>query len=70
LEVCGEASNGQEVIQKAIELQPHLIILDVAMPVLNGFRAAEKINELMPKVPILMLSMHDGEEMVRVQAAS
>jgi DNA-binding NarL/FixJ family response regulator len=32
LEVCGEASNGQEVIQKAIELQPHLIILDVTMP--------------------------------------
>jgi DNA-binding NarL/FixJ family response regulator len=43
-----------------------LAILDVTMPVLNGFRAAKKINELMPKVPILMLSMHDGEEMVRI----
>jgi two-component system response regulator NreC len=60
LEVCGEASNGEEAVQKAIELQPHLVILDVTMPVLNGFRAAKKINEL--KVPILMLSMHDGEE--------
>jgi DNA-binding NarL/FixJ family response regulator len=66
LEVCGEASNGEEAIQRAIELQPHLVILDVTMPVLNGFRAAKKINELMPEVPILMLSMHDGEEMVRI----
>jgi two-component system, NarL family, response regulator NreC len=69
LEVCGEASNGEEAIQKAIELQPHLVILDVTtMPVLNGFIAAKKINELMPKVPILMLSMHAGEEMVRFRA--
>jgi DNA-binding NarL/FixJ family response regulator len=66
LEVCGEASNREEAIQRAIELQPHLVILDVTMPVLNGFRAAKKINELMPEVPILMLSMHDGEEMVRI----
>jgi len=42
-----------------------LVILDVTMPVLNGFRAAMKINELMLEVPILMLSMYDGEEMVR-----
>jgi DNA-binding NarL/FixJ family response regulator len=66
LEVCGEASNGKEAIQKAIELEPNLVILDVTMPVLNGFRAAKKINELMPDVPILMLSMHTGEEMVRI----
>ncbi len=36
LEVCGEASNGEEAIQKAIQLKPHLVILDVTMPVLNG----------------------------------
>ena len=66
LEVCGEASNGEEAIHKAMQLKPHLVILDVTMPVLNGFRAAKKINELMPAVPILMLSMHAGEEMVRI----
>lgn len=66
LEICGEASNGEEAILKAIELKPHLIILDVTMPVLDGFKAAKKITEVMPEVPILMLSMHSGEEMVRI----
>ena len=58
-----QASNGEEAIQKTIELQPHVVILDVTMPVLNGFRAAKKINELLPEIPIFMLSMHDGEKL-------
>ena len=53
-------------IQKTMQLQPQVVILDVTMPVLNGFGAAKKINQLMPEVPILMLSMHDEEEMVRI----
>ena len=68
LEICGEASNGEEAIQKAIQLKPHLVILDVTMPVLNGFGAAKKINELMPKVPILMLSMHGLITLIRALA--
>jgi two-component system response regulator NreC len=64
--VCGEACNGAEAILKAIELRPHLIILDVTMPVLNDFTAAKRINEVMPEVPILMLSMHTGKEMERI----
>jgi DNA-binding NarL/FixJ family response regulator len=65
LEVCGEATNGEEAIQKSLETNPSLIILDVTMPVLDGFSAARKIKAVRPTVPILMLSIHDGPEMAR-----
>lgn len=65
LEVIGEAANGADAIQKALELRPDLVILDVSMPILDGFAAARQIAKNLPQVPILMLSMHDGKEMVR-----
>jgi DNA-binding NarL/FixJ family response regulator len=49
LEVCGEATNGEEAVQKSLRLNPDLIVLDVTMPVLDGFSAARKIRELLPK---------------------
>jgi DNA-binding NarL/FixJ family response regulator len=65
IEICGEASNGQEAVQKVFQLHPDLVILDVTMPVLDGFTAAKQIKEILPHVPILMLSMHDGNDVVR-----
>jgi DNA-binding NarL/FixJ family response regulator len=65
VEICGEASNGQEAVQKAIQLNPDLIILDVTMPVLGGFDAARQIKERLPNVPILILSMHEGPSIVK-----
>jgi DNA-binding NarL/FixJ family response regulator len=65
VEVCGEASNGEEAVQRAIELRPDLIILDITMPVLDGFSAAEQIKSILPNVPIIMLSMHEGDGVVR-----
>jgi DNA-binding NarL/FixJ family response regulator len=65
LEVCGEAANGREAVEKANELQPDLIILDITMPKLNGFEAALEIRKTMPAVPILFLSMHDGRQMLQ-----
>jgi DNA-binding NarL/FixJ family response regulator len=59
-EVCGEATNGEEAVQKTLKLNPDLIVLDITMPVLDGFSAARKIRATLPDVPILMLSMHDG----------
>lgn len=56
LEVCVEAIDGEEAIQKALMWNPDLIILDTAMPVLDGLGAARKIKGLQPKVPILILS--------------
>lgn len=64
IEVCGEAEDGREAIDKAIELKPDLIILDINMPVLGGFAAAQEIKKLMPEVPILFFSVHESRRMV------
>ena len=64
IEVCGEASNGREAIDKAEELRPDLIILDITMPVLSGIDAAEVIRRTLPHVPILFLSMHQSRQII------
>ena len=58
-EVCGEAHDGQDAIEKAQRLKPDLIILDFAMPVMNGFEAARALRDLMPSVPIIMFTLYD-----------
>lgn len=63
LEVCGEAENGRDAIEKARELQPDVIILDITMPVLSGFEAAREIRKSM-SVPILILSMHESNQLI------
>ena len=62
-EVCGEAHDGQDAIEKAQRLKPDLIILDFAMPVMNGFEAARALRDLMPSVPIIMFTLYDDEFM-------
>jgi DNA-binding NarL/FixJ family response regulator len=54
-EVCGEAVDGVDAIEKAKELRPNLIILDLAMPRMNGAAAASVLKRMMPKVPIILL---------------
>jgi two-component system, NarL family, nitrate/nitrite response regulator NarL len=56
--VCGEASNGVEGIKKAIELKPDLVVMDLAMPLMNGLEAASVLNNTMPKVPIVLLTLY------------
>jgi DNA-binding NarL/FixJ family response regulator len=70
LKVCGEATNGQEAVDLARQLDPDLVVLDVTMPVMDGFSAAKKIKQFLPAIPILMLSMHTGSEMVRAAKAA
>jgi DNA-binding NarL/FixJ family response regulator len=55
-EVCGEAENGREGIEKAQELRPDLIVMDLTMPVMNGMDATRAIRHIMPSVPIVLLS--------------
>jgi CheY-like chemotaxis protein len=55
-DVCGEAANGKEAIERAKELHPDAIVLDLSMPVMNGIDAARVLNELMPTVPLIMFS--------------
>src|SRR5438309_36351 len=55
-QVCGEAENGKEAIEKAWELYPDLIVLDLSMPVMNGIDAAGVLKCLMPTVTLIMYS--------------
>ena len=54
--VCGEAENGRVGIDKALELHPDLVILDLSMPVMNGFEAANCLKRLMPAVPLVLFT--------------
>jgi CheY-like chemotaxis protein len=56
--VCGEAANGQEAINLCKQLKPDLIILDLSMPVMNGLQAASQLRKLVPKTPIILLTMY------------
>jgi CheY-like chemotaxis protein len=60
-EVCGDAVDGREAIEKAVKLHPDLVILDFAMPRVNGLEAASQIRELLPGVPIVMLTMYAAQ---------
>ena len=55
-EVCGEAENGHDAIEKAQEFHPDLIVLDLSMPVMNGLDAARVLKRIMPTVPLIMFS--------------
>jgi DNA-binding NarL/FixJ family response regulator len=66
-EVCGEAENGKEGIEKALEMRPDLIVLDLSMPVMNGFDAARVLRRLMPTVPLIMYSEF-GDKVAENQA--
>ena len=57
---CSEAENGLDALQKAQQVKPDLIILDFSMPVMNGVEAAKIFKQVMPEVPILMLTAHFG----------
>lgn len=64
LEVCDEAADGQEAVDKAQDSNPDLIILDVTMPVMNGLDAARKIRVFSPDTPILILTMHKSRQLM------
>jgi two-component system response regulator NreC len=61
LQVVGEASNGREAVEAAAELNPDVVVMDVAMPVLNGIDAAAQIAARFPHVATIVLSMHSDE---------
>jgi DNA-binding NarL/FixJ family response regulator len=68
-EVCGEAANGVDAIEQAKKLNPDLVILDLAMPRMNGAAAASVLKRAMPNVPIILFTMYD-EVMGKALAAA
>ncbi|MFA6032741.1 MAG: response regulator transcription factor [Myxococcota bacterium] len=62
MEVIGEAANGREAVQKAEELDPDVVILDLSMPIMNGLEAARIIAKQNPRIGVLVLTMHLNEE--------
>ena len=64
-QVCGEAKDGHEAIEKVIELRPDLVLLDINMPGLNGLKAAYEIRRISPATKIVFLTVHDTPAVVQ-----
>lgn len=69
-EVCGEAGDGLEAIAKTEELRPDVIIMDMAMPRLNGLEATRTIRRGFPKSRIVILTLHDIPELILIAERS
>jgi DNA-binding NarL/FixJ family response regulator len=64
-EVAGEAVTGRQAVEKARRLRPDLVIMDITMPEMNGLEATRQIRKELPEAEVLVLSVHDSEQLVR-----
>ena len=64
LEIVGEARDGRQAVELVKELKPDLLLMDLSMPDMNGFDATQRVHELDPNIKVLILTMHDEEELV------
>jgi len=67
-QVCGEAVNGHDAVLKVVDLDPDVVILDLAMPQMNGLQAAQEISALHPHVPMLLLTVQEVSSELMKQA--
>lgn len=64
IRVIAEAADGMEAVQKALELKPAVIVIDISMPELNGMEAVKRLHEQLPEAKVLVLTMHEEQEYV------
>ena len=68
--VCGEAENGREGIDKALQLKPDLVVIDLVMPVMNGIEASRALKKLVPATPLVMFTTFTDPYLIKdAQAA-
>jgi DNA-binding NarL/FixJ family response regulator len=65
LQVIGEVSDGSEAVQKAVELKPDLILLDIGLPSLNGIEVARQVRKLVPESKIILLTQESSADVVQ-----
>jgi DNA-binding NarL/FixJ family response regulator len=64
LEVVGEASDGEEAVELAIRVRPHVALMDIAMPVVNGIEATRQIKQRRPETAVLILTAYDNDQYI------
>jgi len=62
-DVCGEAENGKVALELVAQLRPDVVLLDLSMPVMNGFEAARKIRDIAPQAQILLFTLHSSPQL-------
>lgn len=68
-DVCGAAQDGVDAVEKAVRLNPDVIVLDLAMPQMNGFQAAREIARTLPDTPMLLLTVQEVSKQLNAEAA-
>lgn len=66
--VCGEAENGREVLSKISELSPQILVMDLAMPQMNGLQAAREVCKVAPQMPMLLLTVQQVSQELAEEA--
>jgi two-component system, NarL family, response regulator NreC len=64
IKVIGEAADGEQSVERAIELDPDVVLMDISMPVLKGFDAVRRIRKVRPNIKVLILTVSDDEDLV------